>query len=180
MKRWGAVVPVVVLLAAAPQASAESITTLHTVSVTGIGRVPIALAANAVEADAVYHQALAQAVGDGAFKAGVLAAQAHARLGRVEAISEGRESVSCKNAAGEYGSYKGAEPDNGNVEGPVVALTLPTPPAISAPPAKAKKPARKHKKTRRHRRIAAHKAELSPPPTCELTSQLTLIYGLAS
>ncbi len=109
---------------------------------------PIALTANAVEANTVYHQALAQAVDDGVLKAGILATQAHAKLGPVEAISEGHVSTTCKNAAGEYGSYKGAEPDNGNVEGPVVALALPTAPALPAQPSKAKKPGGSHKKTR--------------------------------
>jgi len=177
MKRWGAVLPVFAVLATAPQAAAESVRTLHTVSVSGIGRVPIPLTANVVEANTVYHQALAQAVGDGALKAGILTGQAHAKLGPLEAVSEGPASTLCKNTAGERGSYKGAEPDNGRVEGPVVALALAQ---ASAPAAShKKKPATSHKKKlRRHRRILARKAELSPPPTCELTAEITLIYGI--
>jgi len=46
-----------------------------------------------------------------------------------------------------------------------------------SPSPKSKKPA-KHKKTRRHRRLLAHKAEVSPPASCEISAQIKLIYGL--
>ncbi len=171
MKRLGTFVLAVAFLLPAQLAGAETITTVHTLSVVGVGRVPISQTANAVEANNNYHQALTQAVGDGALKASLVASQAHARLGSIEAISEASSSVTCKSEEREAG-YKGAEPDSGSVEGPLVAVAL----AAPAPaPQKPKKPAT-HKKTRRHRRLLAHKAEVAP--TCEVTAQLTLIYAL--
>ena len=179
MKRWVAVVPAVAFFAFAAQAGAETattITTIHTVSVVGIGKVPISLTANPVEANTAYHLALGQAVGDGALKASTVAAAGHARLGSIEAISEGNSSILCKTGEHEFGgAYKGAEPDSGSAAGPLVAAALASTPVRSSPPHKAKKPAT-HKKTRRHRRLLAHKAEVTP--TCEIEAQLTLVYGL--
>ncbi len=172
MKRLGTFVLAAAFLLPAQLAGAEVITTLHTMSVVGVGRVPISQTANAVEADNAYHQALTQAVGDGALKATIVASQAHARLGSLEAVSEAGSSVSCKAGEHEFPAYKGAEPDSGSAEGPLVAVALPAP---APAPQKAKKPAT-HKKTRRHRRLLAHKAEATP--TCEVTAQLTLIYAL--
>lgn len=174
MKRLGAFLVAGAFLIPAQLAGAETITTVHTVSVVGIGRVPISLTANPVEANDAYHQALAQAVGDGALKASTVAAGAHARLGSIEAISESGSTITCKNAEHESGFYKGAEPDSGSAQGALVGVALAIP--AKAP---AKKKGATHKKTRRHRRLLAHKAELSPPPTCELTAQIDLIYGLS-
>ena len=174
MKRLGAFVLAVAFLAPAQQAGAEVITTLHSVSVVGVGRVPISITANPVEANTAYHAALTQAVADGALKASMVASQAHARLGSIEAIGENGSSIACKNSANEFGNYKGSEPDSGVAQGPVVAVALAGAPTKAAP-AKSKK---SKKKTRRHRRLLAHKAELSPPATCEIAAQLTLVYGL--
>lgn len=172
MKRFGTFVLAAAFLLPAQLAGAEVITTLHTMTVVGVGRVPISQTANAVEADNAYHQALTQAVGDGALKATMVASQAHARLGSLEAVSEAGSTVSCKAGEHEFPSYKGAEPDSGTAEGPLVAVAL----AAPAPaPQNAKKPAT-HRKTRRHRRLLAHKAEVTP--TCEVAAQLTLIYAL--
>lgn len=176
MKRLGAFLLAAAFLIPAQLAGAETITTVHTVSVVGIGRVPISLTANPVEANDAYRQALAQAVGDGALKASTVASQAHARLGSIEAISESGSTILCKNPEREIGNYKGAEPDSGSAQGALVGVALAIPAKAPAP---AKKKRATHKKTRRHRRLLAHKAELSPPPTCEITAQIDLIYGLS-
>jgi hypothetical protein len=167
------------MLVGAPTAGAEVIQTVDTISVVGIGRVAISPSANAVEADSVYHQALTQAAGDGLAKARLLAGATGARVGAVEAISErGAKSVQCKDSAGESATYKGSEPDAGVAEAPTIAVkpTIPPRPAI---PARAPAKKRKTRKgtERKARRIIAHKAE-NTAATCELSTEVSLIYGL--
>ena len=188
MKSFLAALFTVSLLVAAPTAGAEvtQLQTIETISVVGIGRVPISPTANPVEANTQYHLALVQAIGDGLAKAQMLAGAAHASVGRIEAISEGSESrrpIECKNAAGESsGPYKGAEPD--------VGLALP--PTIAVQPAASPKPVvvtvtKKHKAKRKaHRRIqrrrhgpVARKAQTEGGPvTCEVSSEVSLVYAL--
>lgn len=178
MKLWGSVLLVASLGLAAPAPSAangETTITLNTVSVSGVGRVPISQTANAVEANDTYHQALVQAVDDGRLKAGLLATEAGARLASIDAISEGTEDVSCKEPGGEEfrgeGLYKGAEPDVGSVQQPVVGLGAPgVPLRRPVPPRPKKKP---KKRTRLISR--AHAASVV---TCELNAHLTVVYGL--
>ena len=181
MKAYVACLSVAALLVAAPAAGAEEIQTVETVSVVGIGRVPIAPSATIAEADNVYHAALVQAAADGLLKARLLAEASGARVGGIEAISErGNKNVECKTAAGESASYKGAPPDSGSAEAPIVAVKPSAPPR----PAAAPKPAHhvKKRKTRKGirrkpHRVIARTAE-NTAASCELSTEVSLIYGL--
>jgi hypothetical protein len=178
MKLWIAGVLVVGLLVAAPEAGAEvaQTQTVYTVSVVGVGHLPMPVTATAAEADSVYHQTLIQAVADGLLKARLLAAATSANVVAIEAISEDGNHLECKGAAGETAPYKGAEPDSGSAVLPLVAVE-PTLPPTSAKPAHHK--ARKSPKhtARKTRRVIARKAE-NAATSCELTSEVALIYSL--
>lgn len=169
------------LLIAAPAAGAETIQTVDTISVVGIGRVPISPSATTAEADTVYHQALVQAAVDGSLKAHVLAEATGARVGPIEAISErGSKNVECKDAAGESASYKGATPDSGTAEATTVAVKLSAPPTPASPAHKAghakKRKTRKAIRRKTHR-VLARTAE-NTAASCELGAELSLIFNL--
>ena len=177
MKRWGVALLGAVFVAVAPSAYAESIVTVNTITVGGVGRVPLPPTANAVEADTAYHQALGQAVSDGLEQAGLLAAPTKQALGPVDAISDNGGQVSCKNTAGEAARYTGAEPDIGPTGSLVVAVAPTAVAPIAVPLSRASKPKRKARKGRR-RRLTARAAEASSAATCQVTSEVTLIVAL--
>jgi uncharacterized protein YggE len=177
MKGWAAsLVILTALLVAAPEAGAEEIQTVDTISVVGIGRVPIAPMANAAEADAVYHQALVQAAADGLLKARLLAEASGAKVGPIEAISErGDKEIECKGATGESATYRGARPDSGAAEAPTLAVKPAVPPQ-PAKPAAARKRKRKVAGRKGHRFIA--RVAENTATSCELTTGVSLIYDL--
>jgi uncharacterized protein YggE len=182
MKRCLAPVFVATLLVAAPAAGAEVIQTVNTVSVVGIGRVLISPTASPTEADAVYHQALVQAVGDGLAKARLLSEATGAKVGPIEAISERGREFECHTSTGESARYGGSKPDSGTAEAPTLAVK-PTvaPEPIRRPPAKplAKKKKKAHKSSRHgFRRITARMAEATTAANCELSTEVSLIYDL--
>jgi uncharacterized protein YggE len=167
------------LFVAAPVASAETTRSVDTVSVVGVGRVPIPVSANVTEANAVYHAALVQAIGDGLVKARLLAEATGAKVGPIEAISEAgrREGYECKDAAGETGfSYKGAEPDTGSAGPPTVAVEPTSPPRPARPVVTKKRKSHKGVE-RKTRRVIARKAE-NTATSCELSTEVDLIYDL--
>lgn len=180
MKGWGACLFVAALLVAAPEARAEVIQTVDTVSVVGIGRVPVPVSATAPEADAAYHSSLTQAVGDGLLKARLLAEATGAKVGPIEAISEhGFRNVECKDAAGESASYKGVFPDAGSAEAPTLAVKPTVPPQPAKKPAPTKK--RKTRKgTERKRRTFLARAAENTATSCELSTEVSLIYNLVA
>lgn len=186
MKRWGAVLLfLATFVAAAPAAGAEPTPTptpvlLNTVNVEGVGRVPISQTANAVEANTQYHAALLQAVADGALKAQSLAGQTGARLGAIAAISENGGAVTCRSPEGrESGAYTGVEPDFGTGQAPLVAVGLQSgvQPRVVTVQAK---PKPKRRKTRKAKERAARKTTASKADvvTCEVASDVSLIYRL--
>jgi len=184
MRSFLAAMSALSLLVVVPAAGAEvtQSQSIDTISVVGIGRVPISPTANAVEADDTYHQAMVQAVGDGLFKARMLATAGGGRVGALEAISEnGRRSIECKNGAGESsGSYKGAEPDSGTALAPTIAVepAAPPKPVVVRVTKKHKPKAKTHGRVRRRRHgPLARKAE-NGPFTCEISSELSLVYAL--
>ena len=176
------------MLVVAPAAGAEEVQSVNTVSVVGIGYAPIAPTANRTEADGAYGQALINAVGEGLSKAQALAGATGAKVGPIEAISESgkHREIQCKNAAGESAPYKGTEPDSGAAGPPTIAVEPALPVRVVAPVvAKSIAPKHaKHKKKKKHeriehktRRVIAKKAE-NVATTCEVASEVTLIYGL--
>jgi Protein of unknown function (DUF541) len=176
------------LLVAAPAAYAEVTQTesIDTVSVVGIGRVPISPTANPVEADTTYHAAMVQAVGDGLLKAQMIAGAAGAKVGPVEAISEGgRDFIECKNAAGETGrgGYKGAEPDSGTAIPPTIAVEPAAPPraivvGVSVKPKTGKKKGKAHRRLQRKRHGPLAREAAEGVVSCEIGSELSIIYDL--
>ncbi len=189
MKSFLTAAVAVSLLVAAPAAGAEvtQSQSIDTVSVVGIGRVPISPTANPVEADTAYHAAMVQAVGDGLLKAQMVAGAAGAKVGPIEAISEaGRQEIECKNAAGESGrgDYKGSEPDSGTAGPPTIAVEPTAAPravvvAVSQKPKTGKKKGKSHRRIKRkHHAPIAREAAEGGPVSCEISSELTLIYAL--
>ncbi len=178
MKRWGVALVGALFVAVAPSAYAESLVTVNTVTVGGVGRVPLAPMANAVEADTAYHQALGQAASDAIEQAGLLVAPTKQALGPVDAISDNGGEVTCKNTAGESARYTGAEADIGPTGSLVVAVAPTAVARAIVPLTPAKAPAkRKTRKGRRHR-VIARKAEASTAANCQVTSEVTVIVAL--
>ena len=176
------------MLVVAPAAGAEEVQSVNTISVVGIGYAPIPPTASRTEADVDYGQALINAVGEGFTKAEALAQAAGAKVGPIEAIGEsGRHrEVQCKNAAGESAPYKGSEPDSGTALPPTIAVEPALPVRVVAPVvAKSVKPSTHKKKKHRRiehksRKVIAKKAASGEniAATCELSAEVTLIYGL--
>lgn len=182
MKRCGVVLLAAMFVAVAPNAGAEQLVTVNTVTVGGIGRVPIPPSANPVEADAAYHQALSQAVADGMEQAGLLVAPTRAKLGPVDAISDNGGHVTCKNAANEFAPYEGAEPDIGP-RGELVVAIAPTAVArtvvpLAPPKRKTRKGERRKAIEGKRRKAIARKAEASTATSCQVTSEVTVIVAL--
>jgi len=176
------------LLLTAPAAGAEELQSVHTISVVGVGYAPIPPMANRTEADVDYNQAMINAVANGLSKAQALAEAAGARVGSIEAISESgkRKETQCKNAAGESAPYKGIEPDAGTAEPPTIAVEPALPFTVVSPLAVAKAPTPAKHKRKKHRRIerkthrAIARTAESVATSCEVSSELTLIYGLVT
>jgi len=177
------------MLVAAPAAGAEEVRSVNTISVVGVGYAPIPPTASRAEAEVDYGSALINAVVNGFTKAEALAKATEAKVGPIEAVSENgrRAAVQCKNALGESAPYKGAEPDSGTAGAPTIAVEPALPVRVVAPVAakKVTKPSpRKKKKHRRiehkTRRVIAKKAETGEniATSCELSSEVLLIYGL--
>jgi hypothetical protein len=184
MKGFLAAMSAVSLLVAVPAAGAEvtQSQSVDTISVVGIGRVPISPTANPVEANDAYHQALVQAVGDGLFKARMLATAGGGRVGPLEAISEnGRRSIECKNGAGESsGSYKGAEPDSGTASAPTIAVepAAPPRPVVVTVTKKGKGKSKAHRRIQRSKHGPIARRAENGPFACEISSELQLVYAL--
>lgn len=125
---------------------------------------------------------MVQAAADGLVKAKLLAEASGAKVGPIEAISErGNKDMECKNAAGESAPYKGVAPDSGTAESPTLAVR----PAVAPVPPKAPKPAPSKKKKKKRKaterradRVIARMAE-NVAVSCELTTEVSLIYNLA-
>ena len=176
------------MLVVAPAAGAEEVQSVNTISVVGIGYAPIPPTANRTEADVDYGQALINAVGEGFTKAQALAVAAGAKVGPIEAISESgkHREIQCKNAAGESAPYKGSEPDSGTALPPTIAVEPALPVRVVGPVlAKSVKPSTHKKKKHRRiehksRKVIAKKAATGEniAATCELSAEVTLIYGL--
>jgi hypothetical protein len=145
-----------------PQTSAP----LRTVSVEGVAKTPIAVAASSEAAITAYRQAMAAAITDGQAKAQFLAEKAGGTLGQVQSIAEGNGYIQCP---GEV-EYEGAQPDFGSgsiLERPAVAPAAAAPALAKAH--KAKPPAKHHKR---------RTAKKSAAESCTVSTQVALVYQL--
>jgi hypothetical protein len=155
-----------VAAAEAPTATAP----VRTVSVVGVASVPIPQAAPAAEADAVYRQGMAAALGDAQGKAEFLAGKAGVTLGAVQSIAEDGGSISCRAEEAEaYAEYEGEQPDFGS--GVAVRAVAPEAAARGA----AKPAVKKARKKRPTRRPTAKQATAG---SCKLEAQVSLTYAI--
>lgn len=145
-------------------AEAPAPTPVRTVSVVGVGSVPIGQADDAASATAVYRQGMAAAVADGQSKAEFLTGKVSATIGAVQSIGEGAGSISCTASEGsEYAEYEGEQPDFGSdAQGPVYAA--PQAAHVTKPRSKVKA-----------KRPTAKKASAG---SCKLTARVSLVYSI--
>jgi hypothetical protein len=154
-------------------AEAPTTATLRTVSVEGVGTLPIAQNANAETATNVYRQAMAAAVADGQVKAAFLTGKVGATLGAAQSLSEDGGEIECSSGGGEaeWEPYQGEQPDFGRARGVQAVAVAPA----AASPTMSSGAARRvpAKRRRRHRRPLAKKATA---PGCKLSAQVSLVY----
>lgn len=144
---------------------------VRTVSVAGVASVPIPQAAPQAEADAVYRQGMAAALGDAQGKAEFLAGKAGVTLGAVQSITEDGGSISCRAEEAEaYAEYEGEQPDFGS--GLAVASVAPE---AAARTGAAKPAVKKARKKRPKKRPMAKKATAG---SCKLEAQVSLTYAI--
>jgi hypothetical protein len=145
--------------------------TPRTVSVQGVGVVPIGVRDDAPTATATYREGAAKALADAATKATFLASHAGVTITAVQSLAEEGGYIECSSPASEYASYEGAQPDFGYASAPIgfgVAGAA-APAAQSAPARVPHRPAAKKKKP------AARKAAAT---SCNLTAQVSVVYAL--
>jgi hypothetical protein len=164
-------------------ANAESASTppVPTVSVGGVGSVPISQTADQAAATAAYREAMAAAILDGQDKATFLAAKVGATLGAAQDVVEGGGGIECtaKDSEGEtnYENYEGAEPDFGSGQSSVVPVAEQRASASPTVSGSAGKP--KPVKTKKHRKRKHASAKKSTATTCTLSTSVSLIYAIS-
>ncbi len=137
------------------------------ISVEGVATVPIGQHDTAEAANAVYRQAMTNAVADGQSKATFLAAKVGATLGSVQNVVEGGGYINCTGGEAEYAEYEGGQPDFGTG---AQASTV-------AAPARSSAPAVRRAKVRhpKRRRPTAKQATVA---SCSLSAQVALVYTI--
>jgi hypothetical protein len=157
-----------IVLAAVPfTAAAETTPALHTVTVQGVGEVPISASADQATAIAAYRAGMAAAVADGLSKAQFLAAQVGTTVdspGVSPGIVEGSGYINCPSEV----EYSGHQPDWGFGGGfisaaPTAAVKAPHPPTVH------------HKKKTKKKHHVAKKAA---SPSCTLSTGVSITYVL--
>jgi hypothetical protein len=155
-------------------------TAARTVSVGGVGVVPIAVKASAAEATSVYREGMAKALVDAQSKAAFLAEKSGVALGAVVNMVEDGGSIECIGAYEEEGSaayarYEGEQPDFGWGHDPGVVVG---PSGSAVAPTGAVSPARgvPHRPKAKKRK-KAHKASTSTA-RCNLTANVAAIYAI--
>ncbi len=148
-------------------------TATRTVSVEGIGVVPIGTSDTAAQATVVYREAMAKALADGQAKAAFLAEKAGVALGAVTSMVEDGGSIECTSLDGrEYEGYEGEQPDFGYGRSPVAAAA----PVANSLAKGTQAPTVSHRpKVRPHRHASARKASAAK---CNLTASVAAIYAL--
>jgi hypothetical protein len=158
--------------AEAPTGSASA----RTLSVEGVGTLPVGSHDSAAAATAAYREGMAKALVDGQSKAVFLAEKSGAALGAVVSIVEGGGYIECTGTSTEYAEYEGEQPDFGQGVQPS-SVSAATPDAAASPEEEkassrvSHRPKRKHKK-----RPVAKKA--SAAASCTLTANVSLVYAI--
>jgi hypothetical protein len=156
--------------AEAPTGSASA----RTLSVEGVGTLPVGSRDSAAAATAVYREGMAKALVDGQSKAAFLAERSGAALGAVVSIVEGGGYIECTGTSTEYAEYEGQQPDFGEgLQPPSVSTAAP---GAAASPSKQQAASRvTHRPQRRHRRQVAKKSSAA---SCTLTANVSLVYAI--
>jgi hypothetical protein len=157
--------------AEAPTGSASA----RTLSVEGVGTLPVGSHDSAVAATAVYREGMAKALVDGQSKAAFLAEKSGAALGAVISIVEGGGYIECTGNDTEYVEYEGEQPDFGQgVQPPSVSTAAPE---AATTPSKEESASRvSHRPKRKHNDSVAKKA--SAAAGCSLTADVSLVYAI--
>ncbi len=156
-------------------------TAARTVSVEGVGTVPIGISDNESQATAVYREGMAKALADAQAKAAFLGEKAGGSVGAAVSIVEDGGSIECTGGYEQEGSfaearYSGEQPDFGwgHDPGAVGENSVQGAPAgVFAEKSVSHRPAPK----RRKKRHTAKKAATSTA-SCNLTASVAVIYAL--
>jgi uncharacterized protein YggE len=147
-------------------------TAARTLSVQGVGTVPIGVADTASQATGVYREGMAKALADGQSKAAFLAEKAGTPLGVLVSLVEDGGGIECTGASPSerYAEYEGEQPDFGYGR---------TPASVAAPQAAPAKgvaaPTVSHRPKTNHKRRKAHKATAA---RCNLTANVSAVYAI--
>jgi hypothetical protein len=147
--------------------------TPRTISVQGVGTVPIGARDDAATATATYREGAAKALADAQAKASFLAGRAGVTITAVQSLAEDGGYIECSSPTSEYASYEGQQPDFGFASAPsVIAGAGAAAPSagLKASPQVSHRPRVKHKK-----HPAAKKAAAT---SCNLTAQVSVVYAL--
>ena len=145
-------------------------TAARSVSVEGVGTVPIGNGDTAAQATAVYREGMAKALADAQVKAAFLAEKAGGSVGAALNIVEDGGYIECSAPGSEYFDYEGEQPDFGYGRSLSVAASPENALSKSAPaPTVSHRP--KLKRRRRARKASVVR--------CSLTADVSVVYGLA-
>lgn len=153
----------------------------RTISVGGVGTVPIGIKDKASEATAVYREGMAKALLDAQAKASFLAEKSGGAVGTAISVVEDGGSIECTGAYEEEGSaayvrYEGEQPDFGWGRDPGVVPGSSGAVAPTSAAATKKAVSHRPKAKKRKRRPAAKKAATSTAK-CNLTAEVDAIYA---
>jgi hypothetical protein len=146
--------------------------TPRTLSVQGVGTLPIGARDDAPTATATYREGAAKALADAQTKASFLASKAGVTITAVQSLAEEGGYIECSSPTSEYADYEGAQPDFGYASVPSLVSV-----AGAAAPAGQSAPSRQvsHRPKVKKKRPAAKKASAT---SCNLTAQVSVVYAL--
>jgi hypothetical protein len=160
--------------AEAPTGSASA----RTLSVEGVGTLPVGTHDSAAAATAVYREGMAKALLDGQSKAAFLAEKSGAPLGAVVSIVEGGGYIECTGTDTEYAEYEGEQPDFGQGVQPSPVSTAAPESAAAAPSRGEGAPRVSHRPKRKHSRKRPVAKKASAAASCILTADVSLVYAI--
>jgi predicted RecA/RadA family phage recombinase len=166
---------VVSMLGVASAEAPTGSTSARTLSVEGVGTLPVESHDSAAAATAVYREGMAKALVDGQSKAAFLAEKSGAALGAVVSIVEGGGYIECTGTDTEYAEYEGEQPDFGQGVQPSSVSTAA--PEAATSPAKEESASRvSHKPKRKKKHAVAKKSSVAA--SCTLTANVSLVYAI--
>lgn len=151
-------------------------TSARTLSVEGVGTLPVGSRDTAAAATTVYREGMAKALVDGQSKAAFLAEKSGAALGAVVSIVEGGGYIECTGTDTDYAEYEGEQPDFGQGVQPSTVSGA-APQAAATSPSKEESSSRvSHRPKRKKKHPVAKKA--SAAASCTLTANVSLVYAI--